>query len=272
LAPSPISRSSTFDSSNEGWIALAKLGRRPPAWGAVGGNPGGYITQVYDHTRFLSPGTWAGDALGDYGGRIQVDLKASGPGVHAVIGLSSTNSAAGPCLDTGELPQGWHTYSITLDASGLRCGGSSLTAAEVRAALVGFAGMSVSAPAFGPAPTVSLDNASLSGPQTPVTAPIGKVTRTLTLRRRGGVFRGTIVAADDYSCAKTMKVTIFRKAKKPARTGTATTDDPPNGESASFTLDKRVVKGSYYASVTKTKSPLDGNTCSLARSIGVKVR
>jgi len=133
--------------------------------------------------------------------------------------------------------------------------------------------MSVSAPAFGPAPTISLDNASLSGPQTPVTPPSGKVGRTLTLRRRNGVFRGTIIAADDYSCAKTMKVTILRKAKKPVKVGTATTDHPPNGESASFAFRlKKVVKGSYYASSTKAKSALDGNTCSAAKSNGVKVR
>jgi len=283
--PSPISRSSTFDSSNDGWVTVTKLGRRSARWNAAGGNPGGYITSGFSRATFLSNSdTWAGNALGDYGGRLQVDLKASAPGAHAEIELYSTNSDAWSCLDTGVLPQDWHTYSITLDTTGLtRCDGSPFTAAQLRAALVGFAGVEVISPNNDPGPDLSVDNASLSGPQTPVTAPTGTATRSLTLRYVGGAylhhvyvrhrFLGRIGSLDDFSCLGPMKVTIFRNAKKPVEVGTATTRTTtrPAWESFSFKL-KTVVKGSYYASVTNSESPLDGNTCDAARSKGVRVR
>jgi hypothetical protein len=137
--------------------------------------------------------------------------------------------------------------------------------------------MVVISPNADPGPPLSVDNASLAGPQTPVTAPTGAVTRQLTFGRwvDSGPrwFQGKIISADDYSCiAGTTKVTIFREAKKPVKVGTTTTTSLPPG-SASFWLKlKKNVKGSYYASVTRSESPLDGNICKAARSKGVKVR
>jgi hypothetical protein len=280
---SALSRSSTFDSSNEGWIAIKPAGSRAAGWVSAGGNPGGYISTAYAHTTFLSPGTWAGNALGDYGGRLTVDLKAAGPGVHAVIGVSTNNSNVRPCLDTGELPQEWHTYSIALEANSPT--GCALTAGQMGAALAGFTGVAVVAPAYGPDPTVSVDNVSLTGPQTPITPPTGTITRELTLKYIRGanaqsdyiphLLLGRIATTEDFSCLRPFKVTIFRKsnARKPVKVGTAITakSDRPAWGSFSFKL-RKVVKGSYYATVTTSESPLDGNTCNAAQSKGVRVR
>ena len=284
---SAITRSSTFDSSNEGWTFLSGSIFNAATWHSVGGNPGGYITGsagFFVSAGSSDGGTWdPGNAVGDYGGKIQVDMEASDPTSEAVIGFDTNNSNVQPCQDTGgPFANGWHTYSITLDPSGLddcnKTGTPPLTAAQATAALAGFRGI-VYAYVFAndnQGDSVNLDNASLSGPQTAVTPPTGRVTRTLTLMHAGRKFEGTLMAGDDYSCAGTMKVTIFRKAKKPVKVGTATTSapnlrNPYHAAKFSFKLNK-LLKGSYYASAGKAQSPLDGNTCNAAHSTSVRLR
>jgi hypothetical protein len=65
-------------------------------------------------------------------------------------------------------------------------------------------------------------------------------------------------------------VTIFKKAKKPQKIGTVTASAPnlkltPAPAKFSLKLRKRA-KGKFYASAAKTRSKLDGNSCSGARS------
>src|SRR5579863_1860010 len=84
----PLSRSSTFDSSAEAWVVLNDNGLANAGWQSSGGNPGGYITGQFDPPNFglfqstgsSNGGTWdPGNALGDYGGTLKVDLEASAP-------------------------------------------------------------------------------------------------------------------------------------------------------------------------------------------------
>src|SRR5262249_34691527 len=184
--------------------------------------------------------------------------------------------------DVGVLAAGWHTYWTTLDPSGLDdCNrpDTPLTAAQASAALAGFDQMFVYTfynDSSGPSDHFNLDNASLSGPQSPVTPPSSTVTRKFTLIHHRRTFLGTLTAADDFSCAGKTNLTIFRKAKKPVKVGTATTSAPNLRQkvgSAKFSFKlKKVVKGSYYASAMKAKSPLDGNTCNAAHSNSISVR
>jgi hypothetical protein len=289
---SAITRSSTFDSNNEGWFFdnLTSVNPVNPAtWHGLGGNPGGYITghviagrAGFESNWSSNGGTWdPWNALGAYGGKIQVDMEASDPTAEAVIEFSTNNSNVEACQDTGgPFANGWHTYSITLDPSGLddcKKTDTPLTVAQATAALAGFDGVYAYVFANDKQAdfTVNLDNASLSGPQTAVTPPTGTVTRQFTLMHTGRKFQGTLTASDDYSCAGETKVTIFRKAKKPVKVGTATTSAPNTRKfgSAKFSFKlKRLVKGSYYASAGKAQSPLDGNTCNAAHSNSVRLR
>lgn len=286
--PGAITRSSTFDSSNEGWMFFSGHGMDPATWQSFGGNPGGYVTAqlnpgggLFESTPPSLGGTWdPGNALGDYGGKVQVDMKASDPTSDAVIGFRTNNSNVEPCQEVGGFMAGWHTYWTALDPSGLddcHKTNTPLTAAQATAALAGFDGMFVFAfDNDNMADSVNLDNASLSGPQTAVAPPTGTVTRRFTLVYKARKFQGMLTAADDYSCAGTTKVTIFRKAKDPVKVGTATTSAPDLREKfgpATFSFKLRnMVEGSYYASATKAKSPLDANACNAARSNAVRVR
>jgi hypothetical protein len=257
-------------------------------WHATGGNPGGYITaHFYSGTGYASFGSgtsWTpGNALGDYGGKLQVDL-ASFPLDTAVIGFHTNNSSVWPCQDVGSLGAGWATVSITLDLNDLRdCNtafgipGKSLTPAQASAALAGFASMFVHVINHDVgAYNVSLDNASLSGPQSPVTAPTGTLVRQLrmstnALSNGGREVWGTLMAPDDYSCAGKMKVTIFRRADATVKVATAITSAQV-GDAASFSVTVRNIRHAfYYASVVSSESPLDGNTCYVTRSKGVWV-
>lgn len=285
---SALTRSSTFDASNEGWIVNTGTTFTPTDWHATGGNPGGYVTgsfQPPSYGLFQSvPGsagtTWPpGNAVGDYGGTLQADVNASDPTTDVFVGFFSSNSSVLPCADMGVTGFGWKTESLTLDTSHLvDCVTSNpLTGAQASAALAGFEAMIV-APSVtnNNSITVGLDNAQLNGPDLAVTPPTGTVARAFTLKYSAHTFKGTLTAPYDFSCASKAKVTIFRKAKKPVKVGTATTSAPnlhmTDGPTTfSFKL-KKVVKGSYYASATQVKSSLDGNTCTPVKSKSVGVR
>jgi hypothetical protein len=295
---SPLARSSTFDSNAEGWVVLNDSGFGNAGWQSSGGNPGGYITAqfnppyfgVFQSTGSGNGGTWnSGNALGDYGGTLKVDIQATDANSDAYYGFFSSNSSVIPCNEAGVVGTSWDTYSVPLDTGDLfdcakvmQCTtpiciqAAQLTGAQVSAALAGFEAMVVFPLDIDSAPdTVNLDNAALAGPQVAVTPPAGKVMRTLTLGPyRRGKITGTIIAGDDYSCAGKETVTIFRKAKKPVKVGTTKTSAPnlqkEDGPATfSFKL-KKPVKGSYYASATKATSRLDGNSCNAVTSKTVR--
>jgi hypothetical protein len=288
--PRPISHSSTFDSSNEGWVFASGTGTTPATWQAVGGNPGGDITVqlspgggsgLFQSTGSSNGGTWdAGNALGDYGGKVQVDLEGSDSTSDAVVGFFTNNADVVPCQEVGPLAAGWHTYWITLDRSGLddcHKTDTPLTPAQATAALAGSDGMFAYVfDSDNGADTVNLDNASLAGPLTPVAAPSGTVTRKFMFTHTERKLVGTLTAPYDFSCAGKTRVTIFRKAKRPVKVATTTTS-APNRRNAlgpatfSFKL-KRTATGSYYASVVRATSSLDGNACSAAHSNRVTLR
>ena len=288
-----LTYSSTFDSSAQGWFGS---GQHPgDTWASTGGNPGGYVRahgtahsyDTYIESGGVSPGsTWVpGNALHDYGGKFQVDLKGSNAGA-ATIFLISNNSSVALCSKTaGALATAWTTYSVNLDLSGFQnCvpwpSGSRkpLTGAMVSAALAGFRLIEVSVSNHGAGSyDLGLDNASLSGPKSAVTPPTGTITRAFTkLRLRGHRLRGSLVAANDYSCAGKTRITIFRRGKEhPVKVATATTSaaNRLEGGAAPFRLKlQKVHNGVYYARVARSKSLLDGNTCEATRSKGVRVR
>ena len=278
-----ITRSSTFDASNEGWVVNDNGNLSAATWISSGGNPGGFIEGQLDPPNYglfqSAVGAWAGNAVDDYGGTLTVDVGGAenDPSADVSVGFFSNNSSVAPCEDLGS-NEGWSTDAVTLDTSHLvQCGTSTpLTGAQASAALAGFQAMFVYIVGSGTSDTFGIDNAALSGPQSAGSHPTGHVTREFVLAYKSRRFHGTLVAADDYSCAGKTKVTIFRKAKKPVRVGTVTTSAPKQNmlfgpASFSFKL-KKVVKGTYYASAAKAKSALDGNSCVAAKSRTVKVR
>ncbi len=296
-----LTRSSTFDSSAEGWVAFSySSGFADASWQSSGGNPGGYITAQFDPPNFgtfqstgsSNNGTWnPGNALGDYGGTLKLDLEASDPNSDAYYGFFSSNSAVLPCSEAGVVGTDWATYSVTLETGDLfdcekviQCTtpaciqSTKLTGAQVTAALAGFEAMVVLPSDTDDATdSMNLDNAMLSGPDVAVKPPTGKAARALTLGRyRRGKFEGTLTAANDYSCARKATVSLFevRRGRSPLKVGAVKSSVPDLGQTdgpASFVLKVKVGKGTYYASVTKVKSSLDGNTCNAAKSKTVKV-
>lgn len=280
-------RSSTFDSSGEGWVAFDGSSVSSPTWQVSGGNPNGYIagdfvSGVGDMQSVPHGGgsTWTpGNALGDYGGTVRADVRVSLNGSSntedLVIGFASDNAAADVCDDVGTPTSSWATYSLTLDASHLvQClSGKPLTAAQVSAELAGFDGMFVLARNQDKVEeVVGVDNAELSPPQIAETPPTGKIKRTLALQGTGRKLTGALVAPDDFSCAATMKVTIFQKGKKPVKVGTVKTFTIPHASGLwLFRLVVKKATGKYYATVAQASSKLDGNTCAAARSSTVKV-
>ncbi len=279
-----ITRSSTFDSSSEGWVFTDNGNFSAATWLSSGGNPGGFIEGQLDPPDYgifqSSVAGWAGNAVDDYGGTLTVDIAGSenDPSADASVGLFSDNSSVVPCEDLGAIGEGWNTEAVTLDTSHLvECGTSTpLTGAQASAALAGFQAIFVYIAGTGTSDTFALDNAALSGPQSAGSPPTGHVTREFTLVYKSRKFQGTLVGADDYSCAGKTEVTIFRKAKKPVKVGTVTTSAPnllKEFGPATFSFKpKKVVEGSYYASAGKTKSGLDGNSCVAAKSKTVKAR
>ena len=278
-----ITRSSTFDSNNEGWFVNDNGTFSPATWISSGGNPGGFIEGQLDPPNYgifqSSVGGWAGNAVDDYGGTLTVDVGGAenDPSADVSVGFFSNNSSVAPCEDLGG-NEGWVTDAATLDTSHLvECGTSTpLTGAQASAALAGFQTIFVYIVGTGTSDTFGIDNAALSGPQSAGSHPTGHVTREFTLVYKSRKFQGTLIATDDYSCAGKTKVTIFRKAKKPVKVGTVTTSAPNlqklfGPATFSFKL-KKVVKGSYYASAAKAKSGLDGNSCVAAKSKTVKAR
>ena len=196
-----------------------------------------------------------------------------------MIGFYSSNTSVVACQDMGPPKSNWTTAAATLDTKHLtNCNTASpLTGAQVSAALAGFGGIFVFAGNLDSvSETVDVDNAELAGPEAARTAPTGSVTRRFTLTFSRRTFRGTLTAKNDYSCAGKTKVTIFRKATTPVRVGTTATSGANRKEQfgpATFSLTRKtVVKGTYYASVPKTKSSRDGNTCRAARSKTVSSR
>jgi hypothetical protein len=278
-----ITRSSTFDSTNEGWYVNDDDTFSPATWQSSGGNPNGYISGQLDPDNYgdfqSSVGAWAGDALDDYGGTLTVDISApSDNAADVTVGFFTNNGSVLPCERMGAVGAGWETKAVTLDTSHLvDCATTKpLTGAQASAALAGFQAMVVFPYGTGTSDIFGIDNAALSGPQLAETPPTGAVTRAFTLAYKSRTFKGELLAKDDFSCAGRTKVTIFRKAKKPVKAGTATTS-APNLEKEfgpttfSFKL-KKVVRGSYYAAVTKSKSSLDGNRCNAEKSKSVRVR
>ena len=277
-----ITRSSTFDSSNEGWVVNDNGNYSSATWISSGGNPGGFIEGQLDPPDYglfqSSVGGWAGNAVADYGGTLTVDVGGSenDPSADVSVGFFSNNSSVAPCEDLGS-NEGWSTDAVTLDTSHLvDCDTSKpLTGPQASAALAGFQAMFVYIKGTGTIDTFGIDNAALSGPHSAGTAPTGRVTREFTLVYKSRKFQGTLVAADDYSCVGKTKVTIFRKGKKPVKVGIVTTSAPnPQKEFGPATFSfklKKVVKGTYYASAAKSKSALDGNRCKAGASKGVKV-
>lgn len=287
--PTALTRSSAFDSTNEGWYVLENDASRPATWQSTGGNPGGYISAQFPSGsgQFESvPASWPpGNALGDYGGTVGADVRvklASGAEAQALeIGFHSTNSSVAACeyLEPWAPSSIWSAVAVTLDPNHLSdCNTPrTLTGAQLRAALAGFDGIFVFAGNVdGVSETVDVDNAQLAGPQAAKTAPTGSVTRKFTLTHSRRTFRGTLTARYDYSCAGNTKVTIYRKAKRPVKVGTARASAPnlkwQDGPATFSFKVKKVVKGSYYASARKAKSGLDGNSCVAAKSKTVKAR
>ncbi len=281
---------STFDSGSEGFVSVAGGNIGSVTWHNASGNPSGYIEADFanglggvESSPDAEGTTWpAGNALGDSGGTLGADVRVQLFGTSLTedlaIGFFSSNTAALACEDLGTPASVWTTYSVTLDTSHLLdCyTGNPLSGAQASAALAGFKAMFVSAGNTENVPEqVNVDNVILSPPDVGQTPPTGKVARTLTLAFKRGKLSGSLVAANDYSCAGKVRLTIFRKAKKPVKVGTVTTSAPdmkkfPAPASFSFKL-KKVVKGTYYASAAKATSGLDGNSCVAAKSKSVKV-
>ncbi len=284
---SGVAYSSTFNASSEGWFSWDGSSLADATWQASGGNPGGYITGVSDSGfAALQSGstTWpSANAIGDYGGTLATDIRVNYSSVatetDTTIGFWSGNSSVYACQDLGPTTAAWSTDTATLDASHLDdCStGRPLTGPQLTAALAYFGGIVVRAGDYeSVAATVDVDNAELSAPQAAVTPPTGAIARVLVLGRyRRGKFRGTLTSALDFSCASKMKVTVFRDARRPVKVGTVTTSVPQlwkHTAPTTFTLKLSAAKkGTYYATAAKTKSALDGNTCSAAKSKNVKI-
>ena len=280
---SAITRSSTFDSSNQGWI-VNDFGTgtvSSATWQSTGGNPGGFIEGQLDPLNYglfqSNVAGWAGNALNDYGGTLAADVADSNdPASDVSIGFFSGNSSVLACEDMGLAGVGWETHAATLDTSHLiDCNTSNpLTGPQASAALAGFRAMFVYISGTGTFVTVGIDNAAHSGPTTAGGHPTGAVTRAFTLAYKARTFQGTLTAPDDYSCAGKVKVSIFRKGKRAAvKTGTTSTPDShTQGGPAKFSIKLKVGPGTYYAKVKKATSSLDGNSCDAAASKSVRVR
>jgi hypothetical protein len=285
---SVLTHSSTFDSGIEGWVAVQEPSGSvgSPTWKSAGGNPGGYITAQFSNGNGMldssptNPGTtWpAGIAVDDYGGTLRANVRltlASPSDTNIEIGFLSSNSVEEPCVGVHNPGSGWITVTATLKAPVFGClSPFAISAAQVNAALAGFKGMLVYAvDASGVSETLDVDNAELKGPPVAGSHPTGTVARYLTLAYKSGKFHGTLSAAYDFSCALRKGVTIFRKAATPVKVGTTTTSASTKYGSTAFTFTpKKIVKGSYYATVPKAKSSLDGNTCPAAKSSSAAIR
>jgi hypothetical protein len=287
---SVLTYSSAFDSSSEGWAAVDEPGGSigTLTWQSAGGNPGGYITAQFSSGNGLlesSPATtgstWpGGNAVDDYGGTLGADVRvnlASPSSTQVLVGFYSSNSNAQPCA-AGTPGASWTTDSATLDAKHFNndCGYPYLlNAAKVNAALAGFKGIFLYAGNVGGvSETLDVDNAELTGPLAGGSHPVGTIATAFgTFAYKRGKFHGTLYAGYDFSCVEGKQVTIFRKATKPVKIGTTTTSASTTYGSTPFTLTpKKILKGSYYASVTKQKSSLDGNTCAAAQSSKATIR
>jgi hypothetical protein len=286
-----LTRSWTFDTTNDEWFVFSGGNFSPATWQSSG-NPGGSITAQFSppssiflqSTGSLGGGaTDPGNALGDYGGTLKVDISASDPTSEAAVGFFSKNSLVLPCVIQGNLGAAWTTVTATLNTGHLRnCNSNAkapprLTGAQASAALADYDGMFVIPHDTDSNPdTVSLDNAMLAGPVVAVTPPRGTVSRVLELGRyMGGMFKGRFTAPNDFSCAGKEKVSVFevRRREAPLKIGTVMSRTPTvqhKDVSTTFTLKVKARKGTYYASLTKAKSSLDGNTCNAAKSNRVK--
>lgn len=283
--------SSPFTASNEGWLSYdGGVSTKPMTWQSSGGNPGGYITNTFPHGLSViepaagtSGSTWRPtNALNDYGGTlaadIQVHLNSATSDEDLQIGFESNNTRRILCEDFGQPTATWATYTVMLDASHLiDCeSGKPVSGATVRAALAGFKAIDIDATNFSNVgEVVDVDNAELSPPEIGEKPPTGSVKRALTLKYAAHKLSGTLTAAEDYSCAGKVKVTIFEKSAKPLKVGTVTTSAPNLNELSgpatfSLTLPKSAT-GKFYAAAAKATSKLDGNSCRAVESKTVAV-
>jgi hypothetical protein len=286
---SNVAYSSTFGTTSEGWVAVDNGKAKDMTWEASGGHPNGYITTqfpsgiggVQSGRNPAGGSTWkAGNAAGDYGGSLAVDLRVhfdgSSDDPDLAIGLFSANATTRACQDFGAPPSSWTTYTVKLTRHNLVDCSSNLplTGAQVTAALAGFTSMYVAAVNDdGVSETVDVDNARLSGPKTAGTAPTGNIQRWLTLTHTAQKLTGTLLSFDDFSCAGKVNVAIFEKGRKHKIATVKSRGQVKDRERATFSLElKPDAKGTYYASIAKATSKLDGNSCIATKSSPVKIR
>ena len=284
--PAPITRFSAFDSSSEGWFVSTGTNFSPADWNATGGQSGGGVSATFDPPAYGifqsvpgSPGsTWApGNAVSDYGGQLVADVSSTDPTTMVYLGFFSDNSSVLACANAGSIGEvGWAEGSVPLVTDNIPhlidcVSGDLLTGPQLVAALAGFQSMFV-APGVTDdnSITVGLDNAQLMGPETPFPPPTGTIARRLKFRYAAGKFHGTLIASHDFSCAAKARVTIVRKGKKPVYIATVRTSAANllrYGGPATFSFKpRRIVSGSYYATVATKTSARDGNTCTAVRS------
>jgi laminin B (domain IV) len=180
--------SSSFDADHEGWRVFRNDESNPqastaPSWSSSGGNPAGHVsaTDTAHDSAFqwflVSPATWSGNLLDNYGGPIAYDVKHSPAGADGpvLIIFDTANNAlqfspAGSTVDT------WLRYATTLEeGSGWffqESGGSerSATRQDFFEVLEDVAGVAIlgDLKAGSTGETTSFDNISLQEPATPV--------------------------------------------------------------------------------------------------------
>jgi hypothetical protein len=163
---------STFESTDEGWVAQGDVAV-PVTWTAAGGNPRGHV-QVVDSVSggvmyFVAPAKFRGDRSSSYGRLLRFDLRQSYTGAANQFDdrdLILVGGGLTLVFDTAQNPTNgaWSSYSVPLAPGGWRItslGGAIATEAQIRAALASVTSLSIRAEYQTGSDTDSLDNVVL---------------------------------------------------------------------------------------------------------------
>lgn len=266
----------TFDADSEGWYVVnnGEPSISEATWNPTGGNPGGFISAVDAYNDdcsvgdcksvIFAPVLWGppggdGDHAENYGGRIEFDLMTSTTPTRSVeLTLRGPDHCV---LQQLGLPGvgTWKSFSVSLTEAGWTdciSGPSPDPASEeyFRATLASVSEVLIDADAvFGTGETISLDNASLLEPEPE------RFARTLTLKYRGGKFRGQL-GASEPACKAGEKVDVYKRKTGPDRR----LGSPETGDDGKYSLRKPRKPGKYYAKTAEHTEP--EGICEAAKS------
>jgi hypothetical protein len=292
-----LSLASDFDESNEGWqqafgvfTSTPEISAAPRS--ATGGNPGGFIRSSEFNSgdpenpiesALVSPASWSGDALSNYGGTVAFDALSNTANPNATpdfpfqvflfrgtLPLTEPGEAVvNAVVDTenGFTPGTWTRYSIPLVPERWTQGGD-LPADEnyFRYVLKDLGGVVFSVDAYDGPSGGGLDNPSFAGGSAPSPAVYA---RTLTISYSARAFRGELSSEGSLAnCSRSVAVKVYRKERGPDfKVGQDETSD-----FGAYEVAARRKPGRYYARVGKhSVSPELGVSCGAARSRVLKI-